>query len=216
MHRILRGRISGRMAGMRSPAAFALAVALALPGLAQHQAGHGGSSSPRSGGTGHGGGAVHTGLGGGSGYSGPRYSVHAPSYSGLAGLQQPSSFSAPGRFPMQAPFSPRRELAYRFLTEDAIFQAEAILIGLDTPAGIPTADPTAGTIMIGVTRNRGSYGYLPGYVYSYPYVVDPGFYDWGATDYSENEQGANAPPDQGSDDGYGPEPPPYPGYGNAS
>jgi hypothetical protein len=64
-------------------------------------------------------------------------------------------------------------------------------------------------------RNRGSYGYVPGYLYPYPYVVDPGVYDWGATDYSENEQGANAPTDQGPEDGYGPEPAPYPGYGDA-
>jgi hypothetical protein len=64
-------------------------------------------------------------------------------------------------------------------------------------------------------HGRGSYGYYPGY-YVYPYVVDPGFYDWGATDYSENEQGFNesAPPEQGPDQGpdNGPEPP-YPDYG---
>jgi len=46
-------------------------------------------------------------------------------------------------------------------------------------------------------------------VYPYPYVVDPGFYDWGATDYSENEQEADGgvPPGQGPDYGYGHEPP---------
>jgi len=57
---------------------------------------------------------------------------------------------------------------------------------------------------------------VPGYVYAYPYVVDPGFYDWGATDYSENEQGqyANPAPDQGPDYRYGAEPP-YPGAGDA-
>jgi hypothetical protein len=58
-------------------------------------------------------------------------------------------------------------------------------------------------------RGRGSYGYAPGYVYAYPYVADSGFYDWGATDYSENEQGpyTEAPPDQNSENGYGPEAP---------
>jgi len=47
--------------------------------------------------------------------------------------------------------------------------------------------------------------------------VDLGFYDWGATDYSENEQGpyAGAPPDQGPENGYGAEQPPPPGYGDA-
>jgi hypothetical protein len=51
-------------------------------------------------------------------------------------------------------------------------------------------------------------------VYSYPYVVDPGFYDWGATDYSENVQGSNEgiPPGEGPDNEYGPELP-DPRYG---
>jgi hypothetical protein len=44
--------------------------------------------------------------------------------------------------------------------------------------------------------DRGGYGYgyaySPGYLYPYPLVVDPGFYDWGATDYSENQQDAEA------------------------
>jgi len=64
-------------------------------------------------------------------------------------------------------------------------------------------------------HGRGSRGYYPGYVYSYPYVVDPGFYDWGATDYSENEQGFNEgiPPDQNPDSENGPEPP-NPAYGD--
>jgi hypothetical protein len=44
-------------------------------------------------------------------------------------------------------------------------------------------------------------------------VTDPGFYDWGATDYSEDEQGANVPPEQGPDYGYGPQEP-YPGAGD--
>jgi hypothetical protein len=57
------------------------------------------------------------------------------------------------------------------------------------------------------------YGYAPGYVYPYAYVGDPGFYDWGETDYSENEQEANGPPEQGPEYGNGPEQPypvPYP------
>ena len=41
-------------------------------------------------------------------------------------------------------------------------------------------------------------------MYPYPVVVDPGFYDWGATDYSEDQSG-NAPGR-----------PPYPGPGYAA
>jgi hypothetical protein len=43
----------------------------------------------------------------------------------------------------------------------------------------------------------GWYGYP---YYGYPFVIDPGFYDWGSADDSENGQGANtfAPSDQDS------------------
>jgi len=64
-------------------------------------------------------------------------------------------------------------------------------------------------------RGWGSYSYAPGYAYAYPYVVDPGFYDWGATDYSENQQEpyADGPPEQGPDYANGPEAP-YPPNGD--
>jgi hypothetical protein len=58
-------------------------------------------------------------------------------------------------------------------------------------------------------RNYGRYPVYayPGW-YTYPYVVDPGFYDWGATDYSSgdssDQQGANYSANQGPE--YQPEP----------
>ena len=65
----------------------------------------------------------------------------------------------------------------------------------------------------------------PGWIgypyYPYPYVIDPGFYDWSDSSDSAYDQGY-APPDYGEappDDGYaapgGEEAPPYPNYAAA-
>ena len=200
---------------MRSRAAFALAVALALPAWAQHQAGPAGSAG-HSGGGGHTAGAVHGGSFGHTGNPGRGYAGRAPSYSGLVGLQQPSSFSAPGRFPMPGGPQPPTRAGLPLPYGGRDFSGAG---GYPHRPGYPGRNPHRGPYR-GHDHDRGhhgrgAYGYYPGYVYSYPYVVDPGFYDWGATDYSENVQGSNEgiPQDQGPDE-YGPEPP-YPGYGDA-
>lgn len=215
MSRVLQVPSGGRIATMRFHAAFALAAVLTVPAWAQHQAGQGGGYSGRGGSVGHSGGGFHGGAyaGGGAGYAGR---TGAPSYSSLTGLQAPSAFSQPGRFPMPgqlqpppragAPLAQNWNGAYRGYGNGSDFR------GRD-----PRREPYRGRHDHDHDRrNRGwgAYGYTPGYVYAYPYVVDPGFYDWGATDYSENQQApyADASPDQNPGYENGPEQPPYPAY----
>ena len=208
MSRMLLDRIGGRIATMRFRAAFALCVALALPAWGQHQAGQSGGFS----GGGHGAGGA---VGQGGGYGGGRGSFSGrsstPSYSGLVGLQAPSSFSQPGRFPMPGRLQPPPRagvpLPYRGNGFSGGYGQGPSHRGRD-----PHRGPYRGHDHDRRYRGWGSYGYAPGYVYTYPYVVDPGFYDWGATDYSEQGPYADAPPDQSPDYGYGPEAP-YPGNG---
>jgi hypothetical protein len=226
-------RIGGRIAIMRFRAAFALCVALAVPVWAQHPGGQGGGTSGQHGGGGGHAGGGHAGGGGyrgGGGYGGgvhspaPRYGgarggysggPGVPSYSGLVGMQAPSSFSQPGLQPMPGRLQPPSRagvpLPYR---------------GNDFSGGYGHGRDDRGRgghrgRYRGHDRDRryrgwGSYGYAPGYVYAYPYVADPGYYDWGATDYSENEQQpyADAPPQPGTDYGSGAEAA-YPASGDA-
>ena len=197
---------------MRSRVAFALAVALALPAWAQHQAGHGGSAG-HSGGAVHAGGAVHGGSYGHSGYQRQGNAGRAPSYSGQVGLQQPSSFLAPGRFPMPGGPQPPARAGVPLPYRGRNFTGGGYPHGPGYPGRDPHRSPYRGHGHDRRRHGRGSYGYYPGYVYPYPYAGDPGFYDWGATDYSENEQGENGdvPPEQGAEYGYGPEAPYPPG-----
>ena len=196
--------IGGRIACMRLPVALAFCIALSLPAWAQHQAGtnqNGGAPVGHPGtaarGAGQFRGAPH-----GTPAPRPSYSQRAPGYSGLTGLQAPSSFSAPGLFPTPArPEPPARTVTHLPWDGTGFWQGDAQ--GRDHQGG---------------DRNRGHDGdrdghhrrhrrdYVPGYVYAYPYPVDPG-YDWAATDYSESEQApyADGPSDQNS--GYGPEAP---------
>jgi len=203
---------------MKFRAAFALSVALAVSAWAQHPGGQGGGVSGQ-----HGGGGGHVGGGGHAGgafHGGPAgrpgFAPRAPSYSGLVGLQQPSSFSAPGRFPMpgQVQVSPRTGAPLPFRGNGF---SGGYGHGPDDRGRGGHRDRYRGHDRDRRNRGWGSYGYAPGYVYPYPYVVDPGFYDWGATDYSENQQGpeAYAPPEQGSEYGNGPEAP-YPSNGDAA
>jgi len=216
MCRILLDRIGGRITVMTFRAAFALAVSLAVPAWAQHQTGTGHGSGFSGGGAGHG--AVQS-RGGWYGHPAPRsgYSGRAPSYYGLTGLQAPSSFSAPGLFPTPGRLEPPARAG-----SPLPFRGNGFYAGNGQGRDHRGRDSHRGSYGgRGHDRDHGrrhrgygSYGYAPGYVYAYPYVADPGFYDWGATDYSENEQGqyADVPPDQGP--GYGPEAP-YPGNGEA-
>jgi len=231
----LQVRIGGRISLMRFRAAFALSVALTVPVWAQHPGGQGGGiSGQHGGGGGHAGGAAHVGGGahaGGGGYGGGavhggalRYGgarggysggTGAPSYSGLVGIQQPSSFSAPGRFPMPGRLQPPPR-AGAIVNRENGFSSGGYGPGPDHRGRNRHRGPYRGHDRDRHRGGWGSYGYAPAYGYAYPYVVDPGFYEWGATDYSGDgdEQGsyASAPPDQGP--GYGAEPP-YPANGDA-
>lgn len=207
MREMLREQIGGRIAGMRFRATFALCFALALPTWGQHQGSHGGGGS-----VGHGGGGGRPsapGHGGSSGYRGSP--AQAPSYAGMVGLRAQSSFSAPGLSPLPSRLQPPPRagvpLPYRGNGFSGGYGG-----GSDHRGRHGHREPYRGREHDRRFRGRGSYGY--GYAYAYPYVVDPGFYDWGSTDYSENEQGQDegAPQEQGSE--YGPEQP-GPGYGDA-
>lgn len=180
---------------MKLPAGIVVALALALPAHAQRTAGHGGNS-------GHGGGSAHF---GGMGHAGGRVGsmpnrgfagrFGSPSHSGLTGLQSPSSFSSPGRFPMPGRLQPPTRNGAALPYRGQQFSGYRRGYGSHDPHRAPYR---------GHDRdrrrdrrwNRGSYGYgygySPGYLYTYPIVVDPGFYDWGATDYSEDEESADA------------------------
>lgn len=217
MSQILLERIGGRIASMRFAAAYALAAALSVAAMAQQQAGQSGGYSGHGGTVGHSGGGFHGGPYGGGGYGGR---AGAPSYSGLTGLQAPSAFSQPGRFPMPGQLqSPPRAGAPPSYTWNGGYR------GFDNGSRFRGRDPHREPYRGGHDRDHdhdhdrrnrgwGAYGYAPGYVYAYPYVADPGFYDWGATDYSENQQApyADTPPDQNAGYGYGPEQPSYPAY----
>jgi hypothetical protein len=154
---------------------------------------------------GHGGSMSH------SGFAGP---ARSPGYSGIIGIQRPSSFSPPGRFPMPGRLDPPSRSGTGLPSGHQ-------LSGYIHPhrPGYPGRYPYRDRYRDhDRDRRRGggrtgqffSYGYP--YAYTYPYVVDPGFYDWGPSDYAENEQGmnangyadANAPSDQA---GYPVEPP---------
>ncbi|WP_162601720.1 hypothetical protein [Occallatibacter savannae] len=210
MSPVLQDRIGGRIATMRLHATLAFAVALAtVPAWSQRQVGQSGGYA---GSAAHSGGGFHSGAhgAGGAGYA---RQPAAPSYSGLTGLQAPSGFSQPGRFPMpglqQQPPRSGSVGNYRGNQLYGAYTNPGDYRGHD-----PHRGPYRGHDHDRRNRGWGAYGYAPGYVYPYPYVAGPGFYDWGQTDYSENDQGPYAPP---PDDGpnYGPQQPPYPASGDA-
>jgi hypothetical protein len=156
-----------------------------------------------------------------SGFAGP---ARSPGYSGMVGIQRPSSFSPPGRFPMPGRLDPPSRsgtgLPYRG------HQFSGDMHRPSYPGRYPYRDRYRDH-----DRDRRRHGGRPGeffgygypFAYTYPYVVDPGFYDWGPSDYAENEQGidanghdpngyadANAPYDQAGH----PVEPPYAGRGD--
>ncbi len=183
---------------------LALAVGIALPAHSQRQGTQGGYS-------GHGGGAAHFGGSARSGsVPGRGFAGHpgAPSYSGLTGLQSPSSFSAPGRLPMPGRLQPPPRAGAGSYFGPGLRNSSSRPGYYGGWYGSGYGDGHAGGSHRGPYRGhdrdrrherherRGFYGYgyaySPGYVYPYPLVIDPGFYDWGPTDYSEDQQGENA------------------------
>ena len=172
---------------MRSGAVVVLAIALALPASAQRNmahggfAGHTGASAPI-GSVNHG---RSMGPGGFPGHIAP------PEYSHATGIQRPSSFSPPGRFPSPARLAPpaRNGVVPSFGGHG--FSGSRPQYANRYPHRDPYHDH--GNYHHGghshfVYAYPGLYGYP---YYPYPYVIDPGFYNWGLSDYSDNQQGAN-------------------------
>jgi hypothetical protein len=178
-----------RMESMRLRAAAALvAIALAWPIYAQHGAARGGSSA-------HGGFAGHAGFAGHSGFMGARGTSRPASSPAQRRSARPGfgRFGAPGPAGARAPYR-----GPGFATARSLYR------------------PAYGDRFSSLNRDRGrgswlvgSYGYrYPGWAgYPYPYVIDPGFYDWG--DSGDSDYGP-----AGTSQGYA-DLTPYPGYGDA-
>jgi hypothetical protein len=180
-------------------AAIAL-LALAAPALAQH----GGARAGSFGGRGF---AGHAGFTGHAGFSSP---------GGFARPAPPMRYGAPASAGFRG-FGPAPYANGRFLTYGNGY-------GLPRASYRSMADGASGTWTRGQDRDRNRfnarrrsfdnwyvnvYPTWPGY--GYPYVIDPGFYDWGDSDDSADGQGG-AVPDYAApypDQGYGPpgEPP---------
>ena len=130
----------------------------------------------------------HSGSIGNPGFSRP---AGATSYSGMIGPQRPSSFSPPGRFPLPARLEPPARNGIRPPYRGSGFSGYRPDYTNRGPYRGPYHDHH------GEHRHPYyRYGYALGYpgygygYYPYPYVIDPGFYDWGAPNDSENQQGA--------------------------
>jgi len=164
---------------MMLQAAIAL-FALAAPAFAQHGGAHGGSF----------GGGSFAGRSGFSGHSGFSQSSSfarpaAPARSGATGRMVPGGIGS-GRAGFRGPV-PQSYLRPRTLSDGNRF---------------PAARPSYDSLRAGASRNgdrgrdarRRSFAnwyssYYPNwlaYGYPYPYLIDPGFYDWGDGDGSEN------------------------------
>lgn len=121
--------------------------------------------------------------------------VRSPGYSGMVGIQRPSSFSPPGRFPMPGRLEPPSRSGAGLPYRGHQFAGGRYPHRPSYPGRYPYRDRYRDH-----DRDRrhrggwagGSFGYGYPYAYAYPYVIDPGFYDWGSSDYSENEQGPDA------------------------
>ena len=189
--------IRRRIEAMRFRAAVALVtVALGLPAIAQHGGAHGGFSS-------HGGFSGHTGFSGYSGFSAPR-GISRPGFAaGNPGFARPgfARIAPPSRTGFRSPYQGRGIASYR----------PSYRPGFGDRSRERDRDGRRG-------RWIGSYGYgYPGWP-GYPYVIDPGFYDWGDSgDDSAYNQGGADPgygPGYGYDPGYA-DAVPYTGYGDA-
>src|SRR5579872_383056 len=163
-----------------------MVAALSLAAFGQHGSAHGGVSG-HSGFSGHGGFSGHSGFAGPSSFSGPR------------GFSRPSGFAS-GRGVMVRPSQPFRYS--RFGPTAFRGPALAVRSGMRLPYGNHGSDTRRpayrpshhGNSHEGWDRDRhdrrrswafGPYGYgYPGWAgYSpYPFVIDPGFYDWDDTD----------------------------------
>ena len=125
------------------------------------------------------------------------YSVQrAPGYSGFVGMERPSSFSPPGRFPLPGQLQPpaRNGMSVPFGGHE--FSGGRYPYRPQYPNRYPHRDPYHDHDHDHHDGNHHVHGYAyayPGFFgYPYPYVIDPGFYDWSTSNDYENQQGANA------------------------
>ncbi len=168
-------------------------VALALPIYAQHGGTRGGFS-------GHSGSAGHAGFAGHSGFTGARGISRSAPFAGQRGFARPAfgRMGTPGpqgtRVPYRGPGFAARRPQYRPAYGDRSRHRNR------------EHDRRRGP------RFAGSFGYgYPGWVgYPYPYVIDPGFYDWGDSGDSDYGAGYGA---GGANQGYA-DVAPNPGYGD--
>ena len=166
-------------------AAVVVALAMVLPAFGQHGGGHGGFA-------GHVGSVGHSGFAGHAGFSGSRSfsrPISGPRYSGFTRPAMPMRF--------------RPGVPYRGLNQYR-----------------PAYRPSYGN-RYGYDRDHGRRGWYGSYAYPgwtyfspYPYVIDPGLYDWSDTDDYGSNQGATtgeyAPyPDYGEPYPESPQPPYY-------
>src|SRR5579863_8247760 len=192
---------------MRLRAAIAVvAVALALPMYAQHGGARGGFS-------GHAVSGSHVGSAGYAGFSGHTGFAGHSGFAGGRGVSRPAPFPGQSRFAgpafgrLRAPGFAGTRVPYR---------------GSGLAARRPMYRPAFGDRSGRGNRDRGrrrgpwiaggyGYGYpgWGGYPY-YPFVIDPGFYDWGEagdSDYGSSDA-------TGANQGYA-NLAPYPGYDDA-
>ncbi len=185
---------------MKFRAAIAL-LALAAPAFAQHGGAHAGSFGGREV-SGHAGSSGHAGFSqpGGFARSAPPIRYGAPGNPGFRGIG--SANYASRRFAANGNGFTARRVPYRSAA--------------DGPSRAWDRRPDRDRDRFDARRRSFANWYLYNYPawpgYGYPYVIDPGFYDWGDSDDSADDQGSAAPNDEAPYADYGA---PYPdqGYG---
>lgn len=206
---------------MKFAAAIAL-IALALPVFAQRGGGHAASGSR--------GFSGHAGFSGASGFSrGGSVGFSRPG--GFARFSTPIRFGAPGNMGLRGlgtpPYAGRPFAGYpnRFMGARPAYRAtgpgrsyEGNRAG-DWDRGHRGGDRNGDRDHDRFDARRRSFdnwynNFYPTWLsagYGYPYVIDPGFYDWSLPDDSDDESGVNPAYDEG---GVEPDyPAPYPEYG---
>ena len=189
-------------------------IALAAPAIAQRGGGHAGSFG------GHGS-AGHAGFSGSSGFS------RAGSFARPARPVQFGSMGSVGLRGTGRPNYSQLPIPYngnRFVASRAPYRlGDAGLSRTGAGGGDRGRGPYDSDRRNSDPRDarRRSYerwylsNFPTGLGYGYPYVIDPGFYDWGDSDNSENDQSSAAPeyPVPYQDNGYGaPGEPPQEGF----
>lgn len=214
-------QVRRRIVHMRNGLAIAVAaLALALPAVAQHGGSHSGSAG-HAGFSGHSGFAGHSGSASRGGFAGHAGFAGRPGFYGSRGISQPplsfrvGAFATPG---LQAP--PASRSGFRTPYRERGFAPNRSSYRSAYSRYRPAYNDHFRGRNHDHDRDRGhgrrfvgSYGYPGwlGYSYPYPYVIDPGFYNWGDSGDSGYDQGGYAY-DQGSAGPGYEEPVPYADY----